>query len=269
MKKLFLVSGAVILVVAGFATAAYAEHSWGGYHWARMANPFTLKLGDNVSSAWDSYLGAASTDWNASTVVQTAIVAGSTNPKNCKPVAGRVEACNSKYGNNGWLGLASIWINGLHITQGTVKFNDTYFNKPQYNTPAWRQLVACQEVAHTFGLDHQDELFNNLNLGTCMDYTNAPTGGFVGGFNYGPSNLYPNAHDFEELGLIYAHLDSTTTVGQSLQKTGAPEIDMSDPGSWGREVRRSADGRSSVFERDLGQGNKIITHILWAEPRGK
>ena len=34
-----------------------ANHSWGGYHWARTANPFTLKLGDNVSSAWDAYLG--------------------------------------------------------------------------------------------------------------------------------------------------------------------------------------------------------------------
>jgi hypothetical protein len=27
----------------------------GNYHWARTSNPFTLKLGDNVSSAWDSY----------------------------------------------------------------------------------------------------------------------------------------------------------------------------------------------------------------------
>jgi hypothetical protein len=33
----------------------------------------------------------------------------------------------------------------------------------------------CQEVGHTFGLDHQDENFNNTNLGTCMDYTNDPS----------------------------------------------------------------------------------------------
>lgn len=31
--------------------------------------------------------------------------------------------------NNGWLGIASISVNGSHITQGTVKLNDTYFNQ--------------------------------------------------------------------------------------------------------------------------------------------
>ena len=50
--------------------------------------------------------------------------------------------------------------------------NDTYFNTAKYNTPVWRNLVMCQEVGHTLGLDHQDEIFDNVNLGTCMDYTN-------------------------------------------------------------------------------------------------
>ena len=47
------------------------------------------------------------------------------NPKNCKAVSGRVEVCNSHYGNTGWLGVAQIWVSGLHIQQGTVKLNDT------------------------------------------------------------------------------------------------------------------------------------------------
>ena len=43
-----------VLVAAGVgaafaAPAALANHSWGGYHWARTSNPFTVKLGDNVS----------------------------------------------------------------------------------------------------------------------------------------------------------------------------------------------------------------------------
>ncbi len=258
MKKRLLMLAAAVLAIAGFTTAANANHSWSGYHWARTANPFTLKLGDNVSSAWDASLAQTSSDWSLSSVLDTTIVAGSTNPRNCRAVPGRIEVCNSKYGNNGWLGLASIWVSGVHITQGTAKLNDTYFNKPAYNTPAWRNLVMCQEVAHGFGLDHQDEDFNNPNLGTCMDYTSDPS-----------TNQHPNQHDYDMLEEIYAHLDATTTVGQSVQKNGAPELDMSDPGSWGREIRRSADGRASVFERDLGNGNKIITHIFWAEPRGK
>ena len=249
---------AVVLAVAGFATVAYATHSWGGYHWARTANPFTLKLGDNVSSAWDASLTLASSDWSLSSVLDTAIVSGGTNPRNCRPKAGRIEVCNSKYGNNGWLGLASIWISDTHITQATAKLNDTYFNTLTYNTPAWRNLVMCQEIAHGFGLDHQDEDFNNPPLGTCMDYTSDPT-----------PNQHPNQHDYDMLEEIYAHLDSTTTIGQAIQKGAALELDLSEPGSWGREVRRSADGRNSLFERDLGGGNKVFTFIIWAEASGK
>jgi hypothetical protein len=55
----------------GVATVSFADHSWGGYHWARTSNPFTLKVGDNVSSAWDTYLnerlriGASATFWTS------------------------------------------------------------------------------------------------------------------------------------------------------------------------------------------------------------
>src|SRR5258705_4313947 len=43
----------------------------GNYHWARTANPFTLKLDNNVTAAWTSYLNLASSDWTASTVLNT------------------------------------------------------------------------------------------------------------------------------------------------------------------------------------------------------
>jgi hypothetical protein len=32
------------------------------------------------------------------------------------------------------------------------------------------------EVGHTFGLDDQDENFNNENFGTCMHYARDPDG---------------------------------------------------------------------------------------------
>ena len=80
----------------------YMSHSWGGYHWARTANPFTVKLGNNVSGvAWTSALNAASSDWSASDVLNTTVVTGLANPKNCRGTTGRVEVCNSTYGNNG------------------------------------------------------------------------------------------------------------------------------------------------------------------------
>ena len=87
---------------------------------------------------------------------------GGSNPASCLPTAGRIEVCNAAYGTNGWLGIAQIWVSsGSHITQATTRVNDTYFNQAFYNTSAWRQMVMCQEIAHDFGLDHQDENFNN------------------------------------------------------------------------------------------------------------
>jgi hypothetical protein len=162
--------------------------------------------------------------------------------------------CNSNYGNNGWLGIAQIWATGGHITQGVVKLNDTYYKTARYNTPAWRELVTCQEVGHTLGLDHQDENFSNANLNTCMDYTNNPE-----------SNRHPNSHDYDQLEAIYAHLDSTTTVGAAAVTSRS---DVGDgPGAWGRLVSSSKNGRSETYELDLGNGNKVITHVTWVEGR--
>src|SRR5262245_33597813 len=101
-----------LAVAAAFAAPeAAATHSWNGYHGARTANPFTVKLGSNLSSAaWTTALGGASSDWSASDVLNTMVVSGLANPRNCRPTSGRVEVCNARYGNNGWLGIASIWI---------------------------------------------------------------------------------------------------------------------------------------------------------------
>ena len=258
--------GAIILFAS---ISAEASHSWGTYHWARIANPFTLKLGDNVSGMWDASLSTASSDWSADPsilfpgagivkVLTTTIVAGN-GIKNCKATSGTVQVCNNKYGNNGWLGVAQIWASGSHITQGTVRLNDTYFNTPSYNTAAWRNLVMCQEIGHTFGLDHQDEIFGNPNLGTCMDYTDDPS-----------TNQHPNQHDYWQLASIYSHGDSFTTVSSvSASKPGASGAaqseDFENATEWGKEVRISKDGRNSIYERDLGNGRKVFTFVIWAD----
>lgn len=253
MKNIFSLITAFLsltfVVGAFFAAPVSADHTWGNYHWARTANPFLLKLGDNLTSNWDPYLATTSTDWTASNVLDTEVIPGSTNPKRCAPTGGRIEVCNSAYGKNGWLGIAQIWVSGDHIGQGTVKLNDTYFKSATYNTPAWRNLVMCQEVGHTFGLDHQDEIFNNANLNTCMDYTNNPL-----------SNQHPNLHDYEQLDALYAHLDVFTTIGQSV--SGSAQGDLMGRSEWGTRLKDN--GHVATFIRDLGRGQKVLTHVIWA-----
>src|SRR3982750_1253240 len=113
-------------------------------------------------------------------------------------VAGTTQVCNDNYGRNGWLGLASINITGgTHITQGSAKINDTYFNSPTYNNVNEKEHVMCQEVAHTFGLDHQST--DGSSQDSCMDYFSN-----TGANASSTLSTKPNKHDFDELNVIYA-----------------------------------------------------------------
>ncbi|WP_438037619.1 hypothetical protein [Sorangium sp. So ce128] len=231
--------------------AALASHAWGKYHWARTSNPFTIKLGNNVSSAWAEHLSVAASDWSRSSVLDATVAAGG-GGRRCRPTSGRAEVCNARYGANGWLGLASVWADGEHITQGTVRLNDTYFDTARYNTPAWRASVTCQEIGHLFGLAHNDEDFSTTT-GTCMDYSNDPG-----------QNQHPNQHDYTQLEAIYKHLDSMTTVGAAGAAPPAlAGVDPTDMEHWGDPVDVSPSGRVHTFVRDLGH-LQVITTVTWA-----
>ena len=265
-RRSVLTALAAGLAIVGFSTVALATHSWGGYHWARTTPQFTLKLGNNMTTAdWRAHLTQTSSDWNSgNSAVLTAIVAG-TAGRRCSMVAGTTQVCNGTYGSTGWLGLASINISGgTHITQGSAKMNDTYFNTATYNNPNERLHVVCQEVAHTFGLDHQST--NGSSQNSCMDYFSN-----TGANATSTLSTKPNAHDFDQLNLTYAHLDSISTVqllaaevAAMSRGPGAANRDISDdPQSWGQLVRQSANGRSSNYERENGDGSKNVTHVYW------
>ena len=253
-----MVFAASLLALGVLANIASATHSWGGYHWARTTPQFTLKLGNNLSSSdWQLRLSQASVDWNAApTPLLTAVVAGQSS-KRCGMVSGTTQVCNSTYGSNGWLGLASINISGGHITQGSAKMNDTYFNTSTYNNPNEKQHVMCQEIAHTFGLDHQSTDGSSQN--SCMDYFSN-----TGANATSTLSTKPNSHDFDELNIIYAHLDSTSTVSTTLvtrPSTAAEGND--DPNSWGLLMSQSNNGRSSTYEAFNRDGSKTATHVYW------
>jgi len=265
-------SAAVIALVP-----ASANHSWGGYHWAGDGSNLALKINTTITSQWNASVGTAISDWDQSTELGLSTQTSALDPKKCSPIAGQVRVCNSAYGRRGWLGIATVWLqNGtLHITQATTKLNDSYHNNPPYNSAAWRSLVACQEIGHDWGLDHQDETFNNVNLGTCMDYTNAPAGGVLNGFNYGPSNEHPNAHDYDELHTIYNHDDGYTTASAStnfgIRQVGRPVPQRpssqgigDSPAEWGLAIHNDSRGRPDMFVKDLGGGERALTHVFWA-----
>ena len=261
--------GAIVALLGvlsiGIGTAN-ATHAWNGYHWSRTSNPFTVTFGNNLSSNWSSYLTTAASDWsltsgacnNPSNPVRCNVVSGGSKSRNCRPADGRVEVCNATYGNTGWLGIAGIYVSGNHITRGYVKLNDTYFNTPTYNTPAWHQAVTSQEVGHTLGLAHQDEDFYNADLldacgrGSCMDYSVDPS-----------NNTTPNGHDYDELVIIYSHVDGPAPALAAIPSE--EDVDLENPSAWGQAVRFNKSGRGIEYQRDLPGGVRLVTFVLWAE----
>jgi len=268
-RRVALVAGTAILAL----TPASATNSWGGYHWAGNGQNLTLKVNTTITSQWNTSVGNAISDWNQSTELTLNTQTSALDPKRCNPIAGQIRVCNAAYGRRGWLGIATIWLQSgtTHITQATTKLNDSYHNYAPYNSPSWRALVACQEIGHDFGLDHQDENFDNPNLGTCMDYTSNPDGP--------PANTSPNAHDYDELKIIYNHDDGFTTssaatdfgirqVGRAVPQR-PPSAGIGDgPAEWGQAIRFDRKGRPDVFLKDYGNGHRAMTHVFWAIGEG-
>ena len=237
--------GAVLAVLA--AAPATASHAWGNYHWARTSNPFTVRVIDANTSNWDTHLNVAIADWDKSTVMNVVREAGA-EQKRCRAVAGKAKSCNGTYGQNGWLGLAQIWVSGSHITQAIAKMNDTYFSMPQYNVPYKRQHVMCQEIGHDWGLGHQDE--SGADLGTCMDYASSL------------DNEHPNQHDYDQLETIYSHLDSTSTLASA---AAAPDLGLAgNENASPVSVERIDRISSSTISAHFRDGTHKITHVFWA-----
>lgn len=197
---------AAALLAAAPSAATLLPQSWNGYHWSRTG-PLAIILGNNVSATWAPYVASAATAWSTDKHIDFVQSAGMTSAATCGAVYGTVQVCNANYGATGWLGYATVWTSGSYIMQATVKLNEYYFGLARYNTPGYRSLVACQEIGHTLGLAHADTTYTNLNLGTCMDYTNDPTG--MKGTNGTLANTGPSTTDFQHLDAIYAVLDST------------------------------------------------------------
>ena len=89
-----------------------------------------------------------------------------------------------------------------------------------------------------------------------MDYTNDPS-----------TNQHPNQHDYDQLETIYGHFDSITTLSRSLLGAGQrkDQGDFENSAEWGRGLRKDGHGRTSLYERNLGNGEKIFTFVIWAD----
>jgi len=162
----------------------FANHPWicsgsTAYHWARrtvgFASPAAQSSVSRSASAYTSAFNKVIPTWNA-TVIN--LVGGS-----------QLGLFYGAYGANGWLGLATISnISGCTIGSATSQLNDSYLRSSSYSQTNIDH-VACQEVGHTFGLNH-----NRSSSTTCMNDSILTAGNQI------------NQHDFDQLASIYASI---------------------------------------------------------------
>jgi hypothetical protein len=265
----------VALLLAPLVTVApTAASESGGFHWARQSSQFSLQVGSNLDGPWPGILNEVVADWNKNETVTFKVVSGGTGPQECRPVTGRVEACNWRYGTQeGWLGLTRLFFNesGDHIEAATVQMNDSFFDtNSQYNNDAARRHTMCHEIGHTTGLGH-------VSTGSCVNDSQEAV------FN----NLHPINKDFNELARIYNHTDSTTTVAGAQAKDKKDNKKKSDKKSRKKRNRNrrqsraqsegffsptsspsapnGLNGSETMTVESSEDGRKVVTFTTWAK----
>ena len=205
---------AATLLVAGLAGSAAEAKRWGCWIQADR----NVRIRNTASNA-----SAAVSDWNSLTILNlTSVSSGE-----------ETYVFNANSGNTGWGGLASITnYSGCTILRATAQLN-TYYS---WTANAARG-VHCQEVGHTFGLDHSND-------GGCMG----------GGYWYDIGTHYRIVQgNINEIGSMYAN----RVAGNSEFPTVGPETDTP---------------RFHAFwaynPRTLGETSRIASHIVVATATG-
>ncbi len=98
--------------------------------------------------------------------------------------------------------------------------NDFYLTGLDDDDFIFRQLAACQEIGHGFGLDHQ----NGPKKETCMNARFGRTD---------PNFTSPNEHDFDQLEKIYL---GGNGGGGPCPNAHAPQCQVPAPGRFTRVV---------------------------------
>jgi predicted Zn-dependent protease len=179
------VTAMFLLGLAAGAGYLFASHAWicsgtTAYHWGRRtvgyASPVAQTTVSRSATAYTSAFNKTIPTWD-STVIN--LFGGGT----------QLRLYYGAYGTTGWLGLATISnISNCVIGSAKSQLNDSYLRSSSYSQTNIDH-VACQEVGHTFGLNH-----NRNATDTCMNDTILSAGNRI------------NSHDYNQLSSIYANI---------------------------------------------------------------
>ena len=183
LRRVFLVWGALLTLAIGIGagSSAFASHRWYCWRYADTSINWYNGASGTYHNIFDEEAITDTDSWHNYTLIDLTPVysPGSTD---------HINAYNGYYGTTGWYGIAEVVSNnGCTVLEGRARLNQTYLDSFTRTT---REHVACQEVGHLFGLDHQD------NFTSCMSNPQID-GQFV------LNAPQPDEHDREMIDLIY------------------------------------------------------------------
>ncbi len=186
-RKSVFVAGA--LLIAGLAGQAAQAHQWGC--WIQADRNVKIRNASGGTQGQN-----AINDWNSMTILNISAVSSGEE----------TYVFNANSGATGWGGIARIVnYSGCTILRATAQVNTYYYSATSNSARG----VHCQEIGHTFGLDHSND-------GGCMG----------GGYWYSIATAYrPVSHNVTDIGNMYANRFSADSAFPTVgPEAGAPRI---------------------------------------------
>lgn len=237
--------------------------------WRNKKKGLKLEVRNALSPDWDGYFDEAIKDWDEAPALSLSTSYVEADP-DCSNVDGIMKVCNDEYGRTGWTGLNEVYFQGSYIAASVAKMNESYLGSSGTSN-AEKLFVMCHEIGHGFGLPHRDEIANNADLGSCLDYT----------YRFENNKRPDTVVDFENLKLLYGTVDGTpnnrirhlrgdasTSTGTRInaqQHESSAEITQSRKWHYkeGRLLHESKHKR--IYENHLGGGRRVVTTLLLAK----
>jgi hypothetical protein len=167
MKRSIFVVLVALVVLTGVADASDGL----GVRWPGRS-PVQIRLIDASPPDWQAAVQAEVGAWNQSPVLHINYEVGPcVRPDQFRGIL----VCVDDAGPNEGSGSTYLEVKGRSIRYAGILLNTYWLPSPNY-------MVICQELGHALGLDHQPN-----GSGSCMS----------GGADW------PNAYDYQELGIIY------------------------------------------------------------------
>lgn len=160
--------------------------------WNNARSGLRLSVLNALDDHWDMLFYVATNEWNSGSDALDLEVERIEVDKYCLEERGHLKVCNGDYGPTNWRGVNEILMEDGYIVASVAKLNEYYL---EYADDDRRQYTMCHEIGHGLGLGHTDELYNNTDLGNCMDYTDTPE-----------NNKRPDESNFKTLRGMYGVL---------------------------------------------------------------